>query len=216
MPQGTDKIVRYLIETYRPRHVLDVGGVGEPGAEFQYAKMFADAGARVTVVDPRRPSGQTPIQINRFESGLERRLNNYLRDCDLVFASHVLEHIQDTLTFLQTLFYFTTCEENALYCVIVPPRKDSLVGGHVNLFTAGSLCYNLILAGQDLSKSIVVRTGYNLAVIGSFKSAPLPRATMRYDAGDIDKLAHLFPSYVNVHEKMDGMADGWFKEGLVG
>ena len=64
-------------------------------------------------------------------------------------------------------------------------------GGHLSLWNAGLLLYNLILAGFDCRSAAVKTYDYNVSVIVRKKAAPLPELT--YDFGDIEKLSQFFP-----------------------
>ena len=69
---------------------------------------------------------------------------------DLVWCSHVLEHQPNPNLFLKKCF--DILNDDGWLCVTVPPRKDEIVGGHLTLWNAGLLLYNLIMAGFDCSE----------------------------------------------------------------
>jgi SAM-dependent methyltransferase len=128
---------------------------------------------------------------------------------DAIWASHVLEHQFDVGAFLRKCF--ADLREDGILCVTVPPLKHNLVGGHVSLFNQGTLVYNLILAGFDCSEARVSPTyanapdqpPYNISVLVRKRGCDLPK-NLTCDAGDIERLAHLFPC--PVAQNCDGRA----------
>lgn len=108
---------------------------------------------------------------------------------DLIWACHVLEHCQNPGLFLSKCF--NDLNDNGILAVTVPPLKHEIVGGHVTLWNAGLLLYNLILSGFDCTKAMVKTYGYNISVIVRKKSVKLPHLVRC--AGDIEALSHLFP-----------------------
>lgn len=111
---------------------------------------------------------------------------------DLIWACHVLEHCPNPNLFLTKCF--NDLEDGGILAVTVPPLKHEIVGGHVTLWNAGLLLYQLILAGFDCRKSSVKTYGYNISVIVRKKKANLPPLVM--DNGDIGTLARFFPLHV--------------------
>lgn len=109
-----------------------------------------------------------------------------------IWASHVLEHQPNPNLFLQKCFRLL--KDNGILAVTVPPAKREVVGGHVTLWNAGTLLYQLILAGFDCSNASVKSYGYNISVIVRKKEAILP--ALRMDCGDIERLAKFFPMKV--------------------
>lgn len=108
---------------------------------------------------------------------------------DCIWAAHVLEHQPNPGTFLKKCFEMLT--DNGVLAVTVPPLKHEIVGGHVNLYNAGILLYQAILAGFDCSKAMVKTYGYNISLIVRKQAFELPALT--YDSGDIELLAPFFP-----------------------
>lgn len=167
--------------TLDARTVLDVGsGNGD------HAKAFAAAGFQVTTVD----------LCNADICG--DFLTVDVPNVDLVWSSHALEHSLNPHWFLRKCF--AILNEDGWCCITVPPLKHEVVGGHVNLYNAGILLYQMILAGFDCSQAMVKEYGYNISVIVRKKEAILPQ--LRYDFGDIEALARFFP--VPVRNGFDG------------
>src|SRR5690606_36120022 len=74
----------------------------------------------------------------------------------------------------------------------VPPLKSRIVGGHVSLWNAGLLLYNLVLAGFDCSRARILQYGYNISVILTKTPAELPR-DLSFDRGDLRRLRPFLP-----------------------
>lgn len=124
------------------------------------------------------------------EADISRDYNDtLLLPFDAIWCAHCLEHQRNVGAFLDKVF--KDLKEGGLLCITVPPRKDNIVGGHLSLWNAGLLLYNLILAGFDCSQARVMRDGYNITVMVRKKAAKLPNLDM--DNGDIEKIAHFFP-----------------------
>jgi SAM-dependent methyltransferase len=109
---------------------------------------------------------------------------------DLIWCSHVLEHQLNVNFFLRKIWH--DLKPGGIYAITVPPMKSQVVGGHVTVWNAGLLLYNLVLAGFDCSKCHVKKYGYNISVVGRKKKAKLPKG-LKMDQGDIEKLAEFFP-----------------------
>jgi len=117
---------------------------------------------------------------------------------DLIWCSHVLEHQPNVGLFLKQVA--SNLNDGGYFVVTVPPLKHDIVGGHVSLWNAGLLLYNLILAGFDCSESKIKTYGYNISVIVKYKPIILPGLKM--DFGDIETLSKYFP--FDVRNGFDG------------
>lgn len=117
---------------------------------------------------------------------------------DAIWACHVLEHQVNPGLFLQECH--RRLREGGVLAVTVPPAKHNIVGGHVTLWNAGLLLYNLILAGFDCRNAKVGSYGYNISVIVRKSTIELPQ--LANDNGDIARLARWFP--LPVAENFDG------------
>lgn len=177
--QGLKKVLELLPPKSR---VLDWGcGVTTP-----HRKAFEDAGHIWTGFDIQGGwKGDT-------SNGPGYYINRAKYKFGLVWASHVLEHCFNPVEMLAD---FRQCvPANGLLAVTVPPLKHEIVGGHINLYNAGLLLYQLVLAGWDCSKARVKSYGYNITAIVSAESAvPLELIQLKRDAGDIELLAQYFP-----------------------
>lgn len=179
-----DAAFRACLELPGARTVLDVGsGAGE------HAAAFRARGLNVTTVDLAPGADVTGDYLDmRFG----------LAGFDIVWASHVLEHQRNPGRFLERLS--ADCSLGGWLAITVPPMKDEVVGGHVALFNAGVLLYQLILAGINCRHAAVRTYGYNVSVIVRNERAVLP--PLKQDAGDIERLAEFFP--LPVYQGFDG------------
>ncbi len=174
--------IRRLLDRHEFGTVLDVGS--GPGL---HAQVFRAAGKLVTTTDLRAPC-DVPGDFADLAFGA----------FDVVWCSHVLEHQRNVGVFLEK------CQQilspRGLLAVTVPPMKPEIVGGHLTLWNAGLLLYNLVLAGFDCSAAEVLSEGYDVSVIVRRSDVDLPE--LRMDAGDIETLAPYFP--VPVQQGFDG------------
>ena len=181
-----DEAARKLVKDYSFNTLLDIGS-GPKSAAYS---LFTDNGKTVTRQD-----------INPdYHPDLLGDFNNLATDklYDCVWCSHVLEHQLNVNHFLTKIFH--TLKEGGVLAITVPPLKEEIVGGHVTLWNAGLLLYNLILAGFDCKNAAVKSYGYNISVIVEKKTAILPN--LNYDTGDINALNEFFP--LGVFEGFDG------------
>lgn len=196
--RGGEALIRFandLRRTWHPaafvlyeRHppVLDIGsGLGYHAKALEATGLF-----EVTTLDPYHPANirgayQTAPIVHEYAG---------------IWACHVLEHQPDPNAFLRRTL--THLRPGGLLAVTVPPLKHEIVGGHVTLWNAGLLCYQLILAGYDCSQARVGTYGYNVSVIVQRPAEPLVLPPLKYDGGDIDTLARFFP--YPVAERFDG------------
>lgn len=187
---------RFVAE--KPSTVLDVGsGLGE------YALAMRELGIAVTTCDLGHDAD---IRADfMLPETLAREYGQLGYGFDGVWVSHVLEHQVDVNAFLRKVRRVTN--PNGLVAITVPPAKHHVVGGHVSLWNAGLLLYNMILAGFDCSEARVGTYDYNISVLVRRKDAELPQ--LAYDHGDIERLAPFFP--LKVKHGFDGRIQnvGW-------
>lgn len=117
---------------------------------------------------------------------------------DLVWCSHVLEHQPNVNLFLRKCISHVSAD--GWLCITVPPMKNEVVGGHLTVWNAGILLYNLVVAGLDCSKAKVKTYGYNVSVLVKKVEIDLPKLAM--DFGDIETLSKYFP--LKVRNGFDG------------
>lgn len=192
----SEDAIKKLIKDYKFQSVLDIGsGSGV------HSKYFVNAGKTVSAVDlgcsiyyERKGTNYEKVNVHHVDF-----FQFHSQPYDCVWASHVLEHQRNPGAFLEHCFNLT----KDIFAVTVPPLKHNVVGGHLTLWNAGILIYNMILAGFDCSKASVLSWDYNISVI--VHKSPVSSddlSSLHYDSGDIIRLAKYFP--VPVHEGFDG------------
>jgi hypothetical protein len=148
-----------LIEIYSGHEgsiqMLDVGGGNGVHTHF-----FRQHGFEVDLVDivPGKPDR---VFVGNFRDFAPPR--RY----DIVWASHVLEHILDPGSFIKHLIH--CAKEDGWLCVTVPPAKQEMTFGHVTQWSAGLLLINLIKAGLDCREAKIRRYGYNVSILTPVK-----------------------------------------------
>lgn len=184
---GNEAAVK-LAKDYSFKTLLDIGSGPPQGVNA--ANFFKELAKDVTRQD-----------INPdYKPDILGDFNNVATDklYDCIWCSHVLEHQLNPNFFLTKIFH--TLKDGGVLAVTVPPAKHEIVGGHVTLWNAGLLLYNLILAGFDCKDAAVKSYGYNISVIVNKRTAILP--DLLFDAGDINALNEFFP--LGVYEGFDG------------
>lgn len=195
---GYEALIKVISE-YSFETVLDIGS-----GEGLHADYFERHNKKVTRVDlgdsiyfKKKPK-QTIIKGNYLDIKFENQF-------DLIWVCHVLEHQLNVNFFLKKIKQ--DLKPNGVLCITVPPLKDRIVGGHLSLWNAGLLLYNLVLAGFNCEGARAKKYGYNISVILKNSDVELPN--LEYDHGDINKLKHFFPKPLyNYSEDM--------KEGFMG
>ena len=114
-----------------------------------------------------------------------------------------LEHQPDPGTFIRRCIDLTT--DNGVICITVPPLKNKIVGGHLTLWNAGLLLYQLVFNGLDCRHASICTYGYNVTII--VKKKIRKNLELDYDNGDIRRLKEFFPSFVD--EPFDGIIKKW-------
>lgn len=175
--------LRRLLREKDTKTVLDVGsGAGE------HARIMRLFGREVCALDLSPPAD---VVADFMEWETERRF-------DAIWACHVLEHQINPGAFLDR------CRDllrpRGLLFVTVPPLKHEIVGGHVTLWNAGLLLYQLVLAGFDCREARVgtYASGpgyppYNISAIVQAPAVPITLPPLKMDSGDIETLNAFFP-----------------------
>jgi SAM-dependent methyltransferase len=173
-----------LIDDYIFNSVLDVGAGNQT-----FADMFRVADKEVYTTDILESDYQGDFNTIDFD-----------RNFDCIWCAHTLEHQLNVHHFLSKIFHLL--DTNGILAISVPPLRHNIVGGHVSLWNAGLLLYNLILAGFDCSDAAVRTYGYDVSVIVQKKEARLPK--LNYDHGDIEKLSKYFPTQLKATQGFYG------------
>lgn len=177
--------LEFVIKNINFSTVLDIGcGSGA------HSTIFKSYDKTVTSIDLGissyyQKSKNAAIITNFMNWGIEEKF-------DLVWCSHILEHQKNVGLFIEKIY---DCAKDGGYiCVTVPPRKDEIVGGHLTIWNAGLLLYNLIINGIDCKEAKIKSYGYNITVlVKKTKKIDLDSLNLSYDIGDIEKLSPYFP-----------------------
>lgn len=177
-----------LISNYEFVSVLDIGSGS--GA---HARLFRKSGKKVTQIDFgesiyfQECPEQSDVIVGDFNT------LSIKEQYDCVWACHVYEHQENAQAFLRKIVDCT--KDNGIIAITIPPPRNRLVGGHINLSTISVLIYRLILCGLDCHSAEIFRIGYNRTVILRKKTCSLP-GNLSYDFGDVSKLAEFFPKHM--------------------
>lgn len=180
--------------------VSEILDVGSGGGEF--ATLLREHGKTVETISLSPPADHV-CDFMAWDSPK--------RDYDALWVNHVLEHQPNPGAFLRA------CKKRlrtgGYLVVTVPPAKAQIVGGHVTIWNAGLLLYQLILAGFDCRAARVGTYGYNISVIVPNIDVVLP--PLSYDSGDVDRLAKFFP--IPISEGFNGELPniGWHGDEII-
>lgn len=185
MKSRAQEALDYLINNFQFDTILDVG-CGDGYHSIQFLKN----NKKVTSTDIL-PSNSIDVVCGYYEK-------LQFKPHDITWCSHVLEHQLNVNQFLKKIRSETKL--NGYVCITVPPLKHSIVGGHVSLWNAGILMYNLVLAGFNCKEARIKSINYNITVIAKADNFELPK--LKYDKGDINRLADFLPDFCK--EKFNG------------
>jgi SAM-dependent methyltransferase len=158
--------------------VLDIGsGVG------WHAEQLRAAGRTVTEIS-LRPLRPGVLNMRYEDFNLDR-----VMQFDCLWCCHCLEHQPNVNLFLTKMH--GDLKPGGLLAITVPPLKQQVVGGHLTLWNAGLLLYNLVLARFDCSLAMIKKSEYNITVIVRRREIELPELV--YDSGDITAMAPYLP-----------------------
>ena len=199
---GNEAIYK-MLEDYSFNTVLDIGcGAG------LHSNIFKERGKIVTSLD----YGGSPYFLSSKERGNEIIIDDFMahnfknKKYDAVWCCHVLEHQLNPNLCLKKIN--SILKENGVLAITVPPLKHEIVGGHLSLWNAGLLLFNLVIAGFDCSKAIVKKYGYNISIILMKKEINI-LSKLIFDAGDIKTIKNYLPNSINFEQKrLDITFDG--------
>ncbi len=203
----SEKILNKFLEM-RFDSLLDVGA-----GSLQHTQVFLDNGKVVDICD----YGQSIYYDKRIQDIESKIRNKYIGDFnninfnqtyDAIWCSHILEHQLNVGLFLKKIH--SLLKEDGYLAIIVPPRKPFVVGGHVTIWNAGLVLYNLVLAGFDCSKECFIRQyDYNIGIIIRKKTIKEFPEKLSMDKGDIELLSKYFP--FEVQHDFNGDIMNWCK-----
>lgn len=188
-----------LLRDHAFETVLDVGS-----GEGAHARVFRAHGKTVTALDfgtslyfeKAAAHDEAPIVGDFLALPEDRRW-------DCVWASHVLEHQPDPGRFLAKCRALLAPE--GVLAITVPPLKHQIVGGHLTLWNAGLLLYQLCFAGFDCREAEIRSEGNDVSVI--LRNRARPEVPLDYDTGDVARLAPWLPPFCE--EGFDGRVARW-------
>lgn len=172
--------------------ILDIGG----GLQRTHASYFESQGHTVKIAD----FFSNADYVGDFNT------IDIPEKFDAVWCSHCLEHQLNVNLFLKKIASVT--KPGGVIAITVPPKKDMIVGGHVTLWNAGLVVYNMVLAGIDCSNAHIKSYDYNVSVIAYNKSFVMP--SLVFDKGDLNTLAPYIPNFAKKpHGHFDGVIKEW-------
>lgn len=144
-----------LIDLYAGKenqtYILDVGG-----GNGVHTNFFRERGFSVDLVDIAHGIPDRAYVGDFLDFSPPRRY-------DIVWASHVLEHVPNPGMFIRQMV--SCAKEDGMLCITVPPAKPEMTFGHVTQWSAGLLLINLIKAGVDCTEARILTHGYNISII---------------------------------------------------
>jgi SAM-dependent methyltransferase len=182
--------------------ILDIG----TGPDMYIVDFFIKNGKIVYAIDLKKQNSYEHENFHFIEGDFIQHV--FSQKFDAVWASHVLEHNQNTGLFLDKVYELL--KDNGILFCIVPPHKTQIVGGHVTIgWNIGILMYNLILCGFDVKEGRYKRKGYNIAAfVKKRKDKSLPK-NIDYGNQDIEKLRDYWPDKNYFKQGFEGDLSEW-------
>lgn len=179
--------IQKLLDEYNFSKILDIGcGAGHHSDIFiKYKKKVTGIDYGDSVYFKKNKSRLTTIIADFNEYSFEEKF-------DAIWCCHVLEHQLNINKFLKKIF--NLINNGGVLAITVPPRDDLIMGGHVSMWNAGLLLYNLVLAGFNCKNANILQYGYNITIIVKKNSdSPVNLENLSYDYGDLRKIKRYFP-----------------------
>ena len=178
-----------LLNNYNFKTVLDIGS-----GEGLHSEIFKEYGKIVTSLD----YGKSPYALdsnNKQDIIIADFMQYDFKDkiFDAIWCCHILEHSLNTNLFLEKIN--SILKEGGVLAITVPPLKNEIVGGHLSLWNAGLLLYQLVIAGFDCQDAIVKKYGYNISVIVKKNEIDIKNKLV-YDNGDISTIKQYLPKQI--------------------
>ena len=174
------QLLECLEKTHKERELrmLDVGG-----GHGIHARFFRKKGLNVDIVDME--TGDSPLV---FQGDY---LDYVSKPYDIIWSSHVLEHIPNIGVFIDKLY--ADINEGGYLAITVPPiRENNMAYGHLSLWNAGLLLLNLAKAGFDPRTAHLATYGYNISCIIQ-KTSESEKYTMQW-------IKNNFPSKIKIFD----------------
>lgn len=178
-----------LLNNYNFKTVLDIDS-----GEGLHSEIFKEYGKIVTSLD----YGKSPYALdsnNKQDIIIADFMQYDFKDkiFDAIWCCHILEHSLNTNLFLEKIN--SILKEGGVLAITVPPLKNEIVGGHLSLYNAGLLLYQLVIAGFDCKDAIVKKYGYNISVIVKKNEINI-KDKLVYDNGDISTIKQYLPKQI--------------------
>lgn len=109
---------------------------------------------------------------------------------DAIWSAHCLEHQLNVNLFLKKIN--DTLKDGGILCITVPPLKQNIVSGHLSLWNAGILLYNLVMAEFNCKNASIKTYGYNISIILYKDRIDIPK-NLKFDKPDLLTLKEYFP-----------------------
>jgi 2-polyprenyl-3-methyl-5-hydroxy-6-metoxy-1,4-benzoquinol methylase len=164
---------------------LDIGG-----GEGLVSKIFKFLGKTVTTIEPGESIPRLPefdsIEVDHKEDYLKI---NFDKKFDVIWSSHVLEHIRNPGIFLDKVF--NDLNEGGTLALAVPYFEENdperIVDSHINKFSIGTMIYHLIGAGFNCKNISITVNDSELCVLLKKVSNGLHQVNTSYSLIDITK-----------------------------
>ena len=190
-----EKLLDYKNEI---KYVLDVGGGVGLFAEY-ITQHIEDC--HVAMVEYNEKTEWDQLDKTRITIIKQNILDlDFDQEFDVVWASHVLEHMPNANHFLKLLK--SALKPNGFLAITVPPLKHRIVGGHISLWNAGLLLYNLVLAGFDCSEAKILKYEGNISILLRKKEIELP--LLKFGQDDLTTLQPYLPIKVDPQHFFEG------------
>ena len=196
MLYGKNAIIR-LTKDYDFLTVLDIGC--GPGL---HTKIFEECGKKVTSIS-LQPVENMDIIIGDYNYTI------FEDKFDCIWASAVLEHQHNVNFFLKKVH--NDLKEDGVLCITVPPLKHGIVAGHVTLWNAGLLIYNLIIAKFNCKDIKIKEYKNNISIILKKKTIEQP-LNLTSDIGEFEMLKDFAPDFFEQDFNGDIKEYNWNKE----
>ena len=179
------KLLGYVAEHYpAPQSVIDVGaGRGITSSVFLACKYDVTGISLGDAPSASLANAQyTHVKQSLFDVDLPQ--------ADIVWCSHVVEHVTDAGMFLTKCRWLV--KPGGLFCIVVPSDPtDLLIDGHLSFWTPAHLIINLVHAGFNCKKAKWYTEGRDIALI--IRRDDMPLVDLNYDQGDLRYLSPYFP-----------------------
>jgi len=198
--KGKKLLERVTDESPPPLTVIDVGvGLGIQ------SYIFASFGYDVIGISLEDP---LPIvkEQKKYIHVKENLFNADLPQADIVWASHIIEHMPNVGLFLERVRSMT--KPDGWVCIVAPSDQMNLmVDGHLTFWTPAHLIYNMVVAGFDCRKAKYYTLGRDISLMVRRKDRP--HIDLNYDYGDLSVLSLYFPAPIIHRETSPWLRDNF-------